>query len=205
MKVHIGRLEALPIFDVTTRRLVRQTGPAGFSISAHRGLKRIPGGPRGIRRENGRLNRAGGALVPYGRSRKSRLEPYGRDVIHVWKRMYELALRLLHHPVVIQHISGLVYHGILIRVTKKGMYLIPFGEPVPATGLPGVDARTADLGPNATGTPPVDAQPVVFAPLFFPFAVVASFAAGTLLGAAASRPPYPYPYYPPYGGYPYGW
>jgi hypothetical protein len=123
-------------------------------------------------------------------------------VIHVWKRMYELALRLLHQPVVIRHISGLVYHGILIRVSKKGMYLIPLHDPVPAGGVPGVAARTADLGPSATGTPPIDARPVIFAPIFFPFAVVASFAAGTLLGAAASRPPYPY--YPPYGGHPYG-
>ncbi|MCL6517921.1 hypothetical protein [Alicyclobacillus sp.] len=121
----------------------------------------------------------------------------------MWKRMYELALRLLHQPVAIQHISGMVYHGILIRVSKKGMYLVPFDDPVPASGDPGAAVQTAEwTGPQAGDA--VDARPVFFAPLFFPFAVVASFAAGSLLGAAASRPPYPpYPYYPPYGGYPY--
>ncbi|MBX5437869.1 MAG: hypothetical protein IRZ33_11780 [Alicyclobacillaceae bacterium] len=119
----------------------------------------------------------------------------------MWKKMYNLALRLLHQPIVLRHISGWVYHGLLVKVTKKGLYLMPFGDPVLASGHAAVAGETAVWQvPRGADSRPA-AEPVVFGPLFFPFAVIASFAAGSLFGAAAARPPYPY--YPPYGGYPY--
>ncbi|MBX6353521.1 MAG: hypothetical protein IRZ10_09305 [Thermoflavifilum sp.] len=114
----------------------------------------------------------------------------------MWKELYQKALQLLHQPVVIQHINGWVYHGLLIRVTKKGVYLWPFGHAVPVSGTMDVNVRTAE----ATDADRQDVQPVYVGPLFFPFAVIASFAAGSLFGSAVSRPPYPY-YYPPYGPY----
>jgi hypothetical protein len=120
----------------------------------------------------------------------------------MWKELYRKALQLLHHPVVIQHINGWVYHGLLVRVTKKGVYLWPFGHATPVTWQRGgTDVKTADGGASTQ----VDAQPVYVGPLFFPFAVIASFAAGSLFGSAISRPPYPYSYPPngPYGGYPW--
>ncbi|MCL6549083.1 MAG: hypothetical protein K6T30_09270 [Alicyclobacillus sp.] len=126
----------------------------------------------------------------------------------MWKKMYDLAVRLLHQPIVLQHISGWVYHGLLVGVNKKGLYLLPFGDPVLASGAEPDGPANRHEAALWTKSAERDAVPVVFAPLFFPFAVIASFAAGSLFGAAASRPPYyPYPPYgPPYGGYyPYAW
>ncbi|MCL6593559.1 MAG: hypothetical protein K6T31_06245 [Alicyclobacillus sp.] len=117
----------------------------------------------------------------------------------MWKEMYRRAIALLHHPVVIEHVNGSWHHGVLIRVSKKGLYLLPF-DAVPVTTAAANSEKT-DVQLLSPAPQRVDAVPVLYAPVFFPFAVIASFAAGSLLGAAASRPPVPY--YPPYG-YPYG-
>jgi hypothetical protein len=119
----------------------------------------------------------------------------------MWKAMYRLALRLIHQFVVVHRIDGRVLEGILVGANKKGLFLEPLAHVHPISGSGRqTPVSTAEMGPADE----LNATPVFYGPLFVPFALVASFAAGSLLGAAASRPPYPPPY-PPYSGYGYGY
>jgi hypothetical protein len=120
----------------------------------------------------------------------------------MWKAMYMLALRLIHQFVVVERIDGRILQGILVGANRKGLFLEPVAHvhPISDSGRL-TSVNTAEMGPADE----LNANPVFYGPLFVPFALVASFAAGSLLGAAASRPPYPPPYgygngygYPPY-------
>jgi hypothetical protein len=120
----------------------------------------------------------------------------------MWKAMYMLALRLIHQFVVVERIDGRILQGILVGANRRGLFLEPVAHvhPISDSGRL-TSVNTAEMGPADE----LNANPVFYGPLFVPFALVASFAAGSLLGAAASRPPYPPPYgygngygYPPY-------
>jgi hypothetical protein len=110
---------------------------------------------------------------------------------HKHKSKYKWAKRNLKKYVCLHHVDGRKIYGVLHDVTYEGVYLIPseyHHHHHVSLNVEDGSFETAD-GQRAEDQ---DVTEVFFAPLFFPFAAVASFVAGTVLGAAIARP---YGYY----------
>ena len=106
------------------------------------------------------------------------------------RSMRKHAESLIGKPVVLYHVEGVVYHGVLHSVTHEGVYVSQCGVLNPMSA----DSDSKDVDHAIAGTDDLNASQV-FAPFFFfPFGVLTGLAAANL-----ARPPY-YGY--GYGGYP---
>ncbi|WP_062306251.1 hypothetical protein [Alicyclobacillus sendaiensis] len=110
--------------------------------------------------------------------------------------LYPIAKQYVGRPVIVYHVNGRRYHGILHSVRDHGIYLLNVRPIAHSAGQ--AEERFSTLNEAQSG----DIE-TVYAPVaYFAFGALTGLTLGTALGATIARP---YPYYGYGYGYGYGY